>query len=289
VISSSESSSWVWPVLASIGGFVVFVGLLIEKAADWMNERYVPLEEYEPHKALENIGWTLLMIGILAEIVFGFALAAKDDKHERDTTAQAIQASNSAVRADLRKQPMFSFSAQAHFLIRPIGPSNLVADLEASALPSIIGDNWFGKDFNGGVARRYPYGGNLTNSFWSHPTNSSQLLLGEKQKMEAVTFAQNVTVSSVSDDNGQLFRIDIYIDRCHLGEGNSLASDNLDTIVMYLPVDAHVLDGTVEMEIDNGIIPGKVFKIPQQTTFNKGVSSFLINGTFIPLSHDLPK
>jgi len=80
----------------------VFVGLIMEKAADWMNDKYVPLEEYKPHKPLENLGWIILMLGILAEIVFGFALAAKDELEITAATNAARNANVSDMTATVR-------------------------------------------------------------------------------------------------------------------------------------------------------------------------------------------
>jgi hypothetical protein len=53
---------------ATLGGIAVAVGLIIEKVADWMNERYLG-ESYKPHKGLENVGWCILMAGIFIEII----------------------------------------------------------------------------------------------------------------------------------------------------------------------------------------------------------------------------
>jgi hypothetical protein len=76
---SEPSVSWGWPFAAAIGGIIVSLGLLIEKVADWMDENFIP-QSYKPHKRLENIGWTILMVGILVEVGVGFALARKDEQ-----------------------------------------------------------------------------------------------------------------------------------------------------------------------------------------------------------------
>ncbi|HZF00718.1 MAG TPA: hypothetical protein VE344_02370 [Methylomirabilota bacterium] len=52
---------------ATIGAIIVFVGLVLEKFADWLNEKF--LGGYKPHKTLETFGWFLLMFGIYIEIV----------------------------------------------------------------------------------------------------------------------------------------------------------------------------------------------------------------------------
>ncbi len=62
-------SKWEVAVLfwAMIGGIAVFIGLLLEKFAGWMDDRFLG-GTYKPHKTLESIGWSILMLGIFAEI-----------------------------------------------------------------------------------------------------------------------------------------------------------------------------------------------------------------------------
>lgn len=52
---------------ATIGGIAVFIGLLLEKFAEWMDEKFLG-GTYKPHKTLESIGWSILMLGIFVEI-----------------------------------------------------------------------------------------------------------------------------------------------------------------------------------------------------------------------------
>jgi hypothetical protein len=65
--SSSPNNELEVLIWAVGGGFAVFFGLLIEKFADWMNDGY-SFPPYKPHKTLGELGWGLLMIGILIEI-----------------------------------------------------------------------------------------------------------------------------------------------------------------------------------------------------------------------------
>lgn len=67
--ASSPSSEVEFALLfwAMIGGIAVFVGLGVEKIADWMNERFLD-GSYKPHKTLEEVGWCILMFGIFVEI-----------------------------------------------------------------------------------------------------------------------------------------------------------------------------------------------------------------------------
>ncbi len=105
-VSSSESLlSWGWPIAAAIGGLIVFVGLLLEKIAEWKNGKYSP-PFLKPHKFLGEFGWVVLMIGIAAEIGIGFALAWKDEK---DINA----AKNAALNA-----PISDMSATVIFFVK---------------------------------------------------------------------------------------------------------------------------------------------------------------------------
>jgi hypothetical protein len=111
LISSSDSSSWGWPIAASVGGVVVFVGLLLEKIAGWKNEKFSP-PFFKPHKWLGECGWWILMFGILAEIIVGFALAAKDEIEERNTASQMAQTRTNVAKLDPLNQPIGLLTAR---------------------------------------------------------------------------------------------------------------------------------------------------------------------------------
>jgi len=76
VFSVSYSWSGLIPLLASIGGEIVFLGLWIEKEAD--EEAKKEEELPSPLRLKANIGWWLLMAGIFAEVLFGAGLASYD-------------------------------------------------------------------------------------------------------------------------------------------------------------------------------------------------------------------
>lgn len=114
-ISSSDTSlSWVWPIAASIGGIVVFFGLLLEKIAEWKNEGFSP-PFFKPFKCLGEWGWVILMIGIALEIGVGFALAWKDEKVERQTANQIAETKTNLTKGDLAQKPLFAVTAFATF------------------------------------------------------------------------------------------------------------------------------------------------------------------------------
>jgi hypothetical protein len=71
-IASIDSEPIGLLVWATIGGVLVFFGLIFEKIADWMDERF--LGGWKPHKTFGNVGWSILMVGIAIEIAdAGFA------------------------------------------------------------------------------------------------------------------------------------------------------------------------------------------------------------------------
>jgi hypothetical protein len=114
--SSSGSSSWGWPIAASIGGVIVFIGLLLEKIAEWKNDRYSP-PFFKPNRCLGECGWWLLMLGILAEIVVGFALAAKDEIEQGKTADQIAQTSTNLAKIDPLNLPIVLATADVEFFI----------------------------------------------------------------------------------------------------------------------------------------------------------------------------
>jgi hypothetical protein len=67
--------------VATLGGIIVFVGLLMEKIAERKNDKYSP-PFFKPSKRLGESGWYVLMVGIFAEIVIA-GVTAIDDWHTR--------------------------------------------------------------------------------------------------------------------------------------------------------------------------------------------------------------
>jgi hypothetical protein len=71
IVSIGSDPIWLL-ILATVGGAFVFFGLIFEKTADWMDERF--LGEWKSHKTFWNVGWVILMVGIAIEIAdAGFA------------------------------------------------------------------------------------------------------------------------------------------------------------------------------------------------------------------------
>ncbi len=82
-LPSGEIPVLIW---ATIGGVLVFIGLAVEKFADWMNDQYLGGPE-KPHKMLETAGWCILMFGIFVEI----AVAGSSANDAWETRQMAIR------------------------------------------------------------------------------------------------------------------------------------------------------------------------------------------------------
>jgi uncharacterized membrane protein YidH (DUF202 family) len=91
---------------ATIGGIVVFIGLLLEKFADWMNDRFLG-GEHKPHKILELIGWCVLMFGIFIEVAVA-GWSANDAWQTRQMT----------IRNAPENLPIKSIRAEVNLLFR---------------------------------------------------------------------------------------------------------------------------------------------------------------------------
>jgi hypothetical protein len=99
-ISSVDSEPIGLLIWATIGGVFVFFGLIFEKLAEWMNERFSG--GWNAHKKLEDFGWVVLMLGIAIEISdAGFA------------ANEGWQTRQMAIKSDPNNQPIAFVSAQA--------------------------------------------------------------------------------------------------------------------------------------------------------------------------------
>ena len=96
-LSAGEVEILFW---ATIGGIIVFIGLLLEKFADWMNDRFLGGTD-KPHKNLELAGWCILMFGIFIEIAVA-GWSAND----------AWQTRQMAIKNNPNNFPIASVSAQ---------------------------------------------------------------------------------------------------------------------------------------------------------------------------------
>ena len=115
VFSLCKSLSFALPLIASIGGMVVFLGLWIEKEAETEGKKH-PADFSKAVRFIKlksEIGWWILMLGISLEIGVGAALTWHGVKESRQITADIA-------RNDPHKQPIFAISAYAHVVVRPL-------------------------------------------------------------------------------------------------------------------------------------------------------------------------
>ena len=107
-----SSSSWVWPLLAAIGGLFVFVGLWMEKGVE---RESLNINDFRWQKSKAKWGWRVLMFGIALEIIIGFMLSRKEEINE--------------VKNNPRNQQIQSISAQAYFFV---SGTNLAIPLQSA-------------------------------------------------------------------------------------------------------------------------------------------------------------
>src|ERR1700761_2268520 len=86
-------------IWATAGGVAVFLGLVLEKFAEWLNENFLE-KSYHPHKTIGEVGWVILMIGIGIEVVVAGGTAIDD------WTTKRIAIENSPIN-----QPISDISA----------------------------------------------------------------------------------------------------------------------------------------------------------------------------------
>lgn len=127
--SSSSVSMWGWPLAASIGGVIVLVGLWMEKGVEKDSKN---IGVFKRRKWMAKWGWRVLMFGIAAEVVLGFALACKDEIEE--------------VKNDPLKRPITSISAIATFRIKgdfspPPLPYKDLGEMSGASIIFIQGTN----------------------------------------------------------------------------------------------------------------------------------------------------
>ena len=81
-------------VFATIGGLAVLGGLALEKFSDWLNERF--LGGYKPHKWSGEIGWWILMAGIVIET--GVAGGSAISQWQNDPLKKPIASASARAR-----------------------------------------------------------------------------------------------------------------------------------------------------------------------------------------------
>jgi hypothetical protein len=104
----SFRNNWILPVIAGFGGIVVFWGLWIEKrAGEVLEKMHKESQRVQTIKRVENVGWWILMAGILAEIVTACALATRDvyDEWKNNPLNQPATTVEAVATVEVRGDP----------------------------------------------------------------------------------------------------------------------------------------------------------------------------------------
>jgi hypothetical protein len=235
VLSNGEFAVLFW---ATIGGAIVFLGLAIERFADWMDDRF--LGGYEPHKALELSGWCILMLGIFIEIAVGGWSSHR--AWENDPLNQPISEVSAVINIRVRGRDNVELAMETN--------SPTVAYMELCSgfigIPSVI------------TGLPYPYpvpvpGHSLLESDRFEVWQSSQFLLPASQPHDfheyELKFHSSLAVELlVAKDEHKVKEID-----------NIKA---LAITLKFLPHDSEILKGTAVITIND---TRKIFNIPHQT------------------------
>src|ERR1700733_3746266 len=179
--SLASPSDVFWTLFwATVGGIAVFIGLSIEKLAELMNDAF-QAPPYKPHKALGELGWAVLMIGILIEIIVGGSTALDEWQ-----TRQMV------IKNDPLKQPIVSFTAYVRLVVRPFEKVNNFSNLPVCLGPSDL-------------RFRLPDHGN---------GEQALLTVGNAWQMGYIYGpwlpSENVSESNASRGNERLIRFDLY-------------------------------------------------------------------------------
>jgi hypothetical protein len=184
--------------------------------------------------------------------------------------------------ADLSKKPIFAFSAYAYVVVKPLEHED---DLENTNLPTM--------PWAPGCAlfpfRRIPTGNG--DSTWLDLGQASKM--GNSMGASGASVRSDCVIKTIALNGHEKFlRFDIYfgIDADNKTvptqnrsfQNSSLTPDNLNAINLVLPIRSEIIEGRIEMNIDNGQIE-RSFQIPKQTTFGQSATSVATNGNFIPL------
>jgi hypothetical protein len=130
----AESSVIAVPLIASLGGMFVFLGLWVEKDAEKEERKYPSIfgRAVRLVKLKSEIGWWILMAGIFVEIVVAIGFAVREGW-------VASKMADEIAKMDPRKQPIFSMEANAVFFVR--GTTSFVQRLP-SYDSAFFGSGW---------------------------------------------------------------------------------------------------------------------------------------------------
>ena len=264
-------ASTFWTVLiACIGGVVVVLGLLFETLAD--KKSFADIKSFRRWHTLKGWGEWLVIAGVAIEvIVAGF------------TAIDEWETKQVATKNDPQKRPLFALSAYAYVVVRPLEPCN---DLQDTNIPSQL---W--AENCALFPLRVVAGKGNGDPVWLRLGRASQL--GTRQGGEEASMNSDTVVKSIAlYGKEKLLRFDAYFGT-DTGE-NALPMSNrnlfnplltpehLNALTLSLPLRCEIVEGIVQLNIDNGIIQ-RFFQIPKQETFGNSAGTVATNGTFVAL------
>jgi hypothetical protein len=229
---------------ATIGAIIVFIGLTLEKFADWLNENF--LGGYKPHKTLESVGWFLLMFGISIEIADAW-WSAND----------AWQTKQMAIKNGPLNQPISDILASVRFRVNKTDFS----ELPNFGNPKRLADLWLVEPPDTNILFLNKDNTNFNLKFWNLEGPTQLPILDTDHSY------------SFSDQHGgRTYSMQFHFDEDWSGiEGiNGLEMkvkeiNHVNVIrinIKSLPHDLEILDGSVKLVINDTVV--KKFEIPQQ-------------------------
>jgi hypothetical protein len=254
-----------WTVFwAAIGGAFVFVGLLMEQAAEksWFKN----IGQFHLMKWIKCSGEWFVIIGVGIE-VFIAVLTAID---ERKTWQKANE-------ADLHNQAIFALSGYAMVLMMPDDTNEFDKALATIEEPPSL------------FKFRSPASGNSD-------VNGISLMFGSATEIATSTgdgtaffFPPDNVSETISTYGGErLLRFDIYFgENQDSFQNRFLTPSKLDAVNISLPMGGEIVNGKVEISIDHDFIK-RVFNVPRQTSFGTSVSCIESNGAFAPIDWSPP-
>ena len=241
-ISSIDSEPIGLLVLATIGGILVFIGLIFEKLAEWMDERF--LGEWSAHKKFGEVGWIILMIGIAIEIAdAGFA--ANESWQTRQIAIKNAPANQ--LISDISATVQFRVNKTDFVELPRYGDLTRAADLWLIEPPTadVVAAN--GGRFNGDTMWDLMAGTDLPILSTEHSISYSEQK-GEQKYFMQFRFDEvwaELGLQKMKKRVNELNRVNV-----------------LRISVKYLPHDLEIIDGSVKLVVNDSVL--KTFQIPRQ-------------------------
>jgi hypothetical protein len=260
LLESSSFPTFSIIATAAAGGCIVFIGLAIEKFADWLNDKYIGGDD-KPHKGLGLFGWWLLMLGIAVEI--GVAISSAIEVRDISKLAMKNAPINQPIRrltayAQVEVIPLSNINVKNSGLIRVVGATNVHLSSPSFSTNAL---GWVSLEIgtNGQSESKF----SLSKSGW----------IG------------SICLSAHQGESDRI-RFDIFFDKNdEVSNPESLTVAQLNVARLIgsgenFGFPAIVACGRIELTCNGFIL--KTFGIPPQTNKHAAVTSVESNGVFMP-------